>query len=755
MIGPFLVAAVLVALLSIASAEVLSALRAYVGSASLWSKGQRDAAFYLASYAQTGNAEDERLFRQALAAPLAAQRARLELERPEPDLDRVRASLLEAGNHRDDLRPMIDLFRFFRRVGFMAEAIQIWAEADARIAILQALGVQIHQRRAASPGASLDAAQITAWQRELLRLNEDLALLDYRFSAKLGQTSRALTGLVWVSTVLLGLGLSGMALVLSLRPQRRQAQAEAALRESEDRLKRALEASELALWDCDLGSGRVYLSEGWSKCLGGPWVETWTSFSALSALVPEAERAAVVAAQAAAIRNPGAEYRVEHRVRRLDGQWIWNLSEGRVVERDARGRALRLVGTNRDITERKRAEVARQALEVQLRESQKMEAIGVLAGGIAHDFNNILGAILGNVALVREDLGRPKAALASLEQINRAAIRARSLVQQILAFSRRQPQELRERALRPLVQEALNLMRTTLPAGVALQADLAHSPLHVLADATQIQQVLMNLCTNAWHALQGRPGRIVVGLEAVLLDAAAARTAGGLAAGHYAHLWVSDDGCGMDAGTRAHIFEPFFTTKAVGHGTGLGLAVVHGIVAGHQGAITVDSSVGQGSSFHIHLPLLAAHSEALAPPSDWGALEAAPSRGQGEHVLYIDDDEVMLLLVDQLLRRAGYEVSVFQNPLEALAMVRRDPRVYDLVVSDYNMPQCSGMDVAREIAAMRPGLGVVISSGNVTEQLRSEAQRLGVRALVQKEHLLEHLGTAVQQALAVGQAAAF
>ena len=750
--GPFLVAAVLMALLSIASTEMLSAVRAYVGGESLWSKGQRDATFCLARFAQTGNAEDYRQFQLALVVPLGAQRTRVELDKPDPDMAVVRRSMLDAGSHRDDLASMIILFRQFRHVSFMAEAIQVWSEADEQIGVLQALGEQIWQRRSATPGATLDAVELAAWQRKLLALNDELTVLEYRFSATLGQASRMATGLVLVGTVLLGLALAGTAVVLSLRTLRRQALAEAALRDSEDRLKRALEASELTLWDCDVASGELYLSENWSRWRGGPWVETWTTTDAMLQWVPHAERELLKANQVRALRDPAAEFRVEHRVQRLDGQWLWAISEGRVVERAADGWALRMVGTTRDITERKLAEAARQALEVQLRESQKMEAIGVLAGGIAHDFNNILGAILGNVALAREDLARPKAALASLEQVNRAATRARGLVQQILAFSRRQPQELRERALRPVVEEALALMRTTLPAGVALNAHLAQAPLHVLADATQIQQVLMNLCNNAWHAMARKPGHIGVGLEAVELDAAAASRAGGLAAGHYAHLWVSDDGCGMDARTRERIFEPFFTTKAVGQGTGLGLAVVHGIIAAHHGAITVDSTLDQGSSFHIHLPLLTTLTNELAPPSDWGSLDELQALGQGEHVLYIDDDEVMLLLVDQLLRRAGYQVSAFQNPLEALAIMRCDPLRFDLVVSDYNMPQCSGMDVAREVAAMRPDLGVVISTGDVTEDLRAEAKRLGVRALVQKERVLEDLGAAVQQALGMSTA---
>ena len=368
-------------------------------------------------------------------------------------------------------------------------------------------------------------------------------------------------------------------------------QSEQALRASEERLQRALDASGLCLWDCDVESGGIYLSEGWSQRLGGPPEATRVTLTALFDLVPDSERPALLEAFVTALKDPQASYRVEHRVKRLDGEWIWNLSEGRVVERGADGIAIRMVGTNRDITERKQAEAARRGLEAQLRESQKMEAIGTLAGGIAHDFNNILGAIRGHLALAHDDLGVGHAALPSLEQINKATRRARTLVQQILAFSRSEPQELVNRPLRPLLQETLALMRATLPAGVSLEAKLADAPLHVLADATQIQQVLMNLCTNAWHALQGQAGRIGVGLEPIVLPSDPAQRPGGLPPGNYAHLWVSDSGCGMDLATRTRIFEPFFTTKPVGQGTGLGLSVVHGIVAVHNGSLTVDSAL--------------------------------------------------------------------------------------------------------------------------------------------------------------------
>ncbi len=424
---------------------------------------------------------------------------------------------------------------------------------------------------------------------------------------------------------------------------------------------------------------------------------------------------------------------------------------------DAQGQVTHLVAVQRDITERKHGENERRTLERQLREAQKMESIGTLAGGIAHDFNNILAAILGNVALASQDLSAGHAALESLDQIRKAGLRARTLVQQILTFSRRQPQQLVGQPLQPVLEETLSLLRATLPAGVQLDTVLAAEPLAVQADATQLQQVLMNLCTNAWHALPDGRGRIEVGLAAldaqaalpgaVNLGAGAGVDAGGgeLPPGPCAHLWVRDNGSGIDAATAERIFDPFFTTKPVGQGTGLGLSVVHGIVRGHRGSITVQSSPGQGSCFHVLLPLVQA-AAALAGQAHAAAAPAAP--GAGQQVLYVDDDEVMGVMVQRLLQRAGYAVTLCTAPDAALALVRAEPDAFDAVVSDFNMPGMSGAQLAAQLLQLRPALPVIISSGFITDDLRKQAVLLGVRALLKKEQTLEGLVDLVQQVLA-------
>ena len=414
---------------------------------------------------------------------------------------------------------------------------------------------------------------------------------------------------------------------------------------------------------------------------------------------------------------------------------------------DEHGRFTGYRGVGRDITEQRRAQTVRLELEAQLREAQKMEAIGVLAGGIAHDFNNVLAGILGNVALAIQDMPSDHPAAASLEQIRKAGLRGRGLVQQILAFARRQPREVVSCELRPLVEDCVGLLRATLPAGVTLEASLSAEPLFVMADATQVEQVLMNLCTNAWHSLGGKPGRVAVALAGVELDAGAARQLGaGLTPGAYARLSVEDNGRGMDAETRARIFEPFFTTKPVGEGTGLGLAVAHGIVAAHGGVIRVQTAPSEGSIFEIYLPRSASTTAAGR-----GLPLAIAHRGHGENVLYIDDDDVMVVMVQRLLERLGYSVTCLGDPTRAIEVVRAAPQAFDVVVTDLNMPELSGLDVARALQRIRAELPVIISSGNLPDQLQGEARQAGVRALVHKQYTLEELGAVIHWVLAGGQ----
>ena len=502
------------------------------------------------------------------------------------------------------------------------------------------------------------------------------------------------------------------------------------VRASEERYRRIVETADEGIWVTDPQSRTSFVNAKLSLMLG------YTGAQILGRRLEDFldETAPVDGA-------PEGQRQRELTFRHKDGSPLWaSMTTSPIV--DAAGQPAGALSMVTDITARKQAEALRLELETQLRESQKMEAIGTLAGGIAHDFNNILAAILGNVALAQLHVPQDVALKNSLEQISKGAVRARSLVQQILAFSRRQPHRLVSQPLGPVVEDAVRLLRPILPASAALEVRLADDPMYALADATQLQQVVMNLCTNAWYALEGRAGQITVGLDGVALHADAAKRLG-LRAGEHALLWVSDTGVGMDEATRARVFEPFFTTKPVGQGTGLGLAVVHGIVATHGGAISVSSLLGQGSRFEVHLPLLAQPEH--APTLCAAAPDAASSAGR--HVVYIDDDPVMGTMVQALLRNAGYSVTCFEDPRQALSVLCERPEAFDIVVTDYNMPGLCGLDLARELARLRPGLPVVISSGFVSEELIAAASQAGVRSVMQKEYTLEQLTDIVRASL--------
>jgi CheY-like chemotaxis protein len=286
-------------------------------------------------------------------------------------------------------------------------------------------------------------------------------------------------------------------------------------------------------------------------------------------------------------------------------------------------------------------------------------------------------------------------------------------------------------------------LRATLPAGVELIVAVADEPIYVRCDANQIEQVLMNLCTNAWQALEGKPGRIEIRLEAVWLDAAATQGLGGLEPGNFARLTVTDNGVGMDEVTRARIFEPFFTTKEPGQGTGLGLAVVHGIVKGHNGAIEVRSAPGKGTTITVHLPVSAELADAMQ-----AAPESAAAQGNGKRILYLDDEEAMVVLVQRMLNRLGYRTSGYLSAEEALSAVRTAPDAFDLVVTDLNMPGLSGLDVARELKRIRPDLPVVITSGYITEDVREKALQEGVRQVVYKPNTVDELCQSIHEILA-------
>jgi len=397
----------------------------------------------------------------------------------------------------------------------------------------------------------------------------------------------------------------------------------------------------------------------------------------------------------------------------------------------------------RDLTARKLAEQRRVTLETQLRESQKMQAMGTMAGGIAHDFNNILSAILGNVDLAKQDTAPGASALTSLQEIENAGRRARDLVRQILTFSRNETPKRIVMHLTDVVHETARLIKVTLPPSVQFRVVIADGCSPVLADATQVEQALLNLCTNAILALGTSKGSVTLHMaHCVLAQPLSGRL--GLPNGPYVTLRVSDTGEGMSPETIGRIFEPFFTTRVVGQGTGLGLSVVHGIMQTHQGAVDVQSTPGQGSVFTLYFP--ASQEAAIAIVAE--AVPVSLVQGKGRHVMYVDDDQALVFLISRVLKRKGFAVSTFTDPHLAQAELQSNAGAYDILVTDYNMPGFSGLDLLRQSKAIRPDLPVALASGYVTPELEQSAIAEGASAMIYKPNDINEFCDTVQRLIA-------
>ncbi len=394
----------------------------------------------------------------------------------------------------------------------------------------------------------------------------------------------------------------------------------------------------------------------------------------------------------------------------------------------------------RDLTARKKIETQRNVLESQLRESQKMQAVGTMAGGIAHDFNNILGAILGNVELAKQDAGEHSPALTSLFEIEKAGRRARDLVRQILTFSRNETPKRSAIQLAEVVHETARLLKVTLPHSIELQVRIDQHVPAVMADATQVEQALLNLCTNAMHAVGTDKGIITVKLGSTYSQSLKEERRG-ISRGHHVTLSVRDTGTGITPNTMERIFEPFFTTKPVGQGTGLGLAVVHGIMRTHQGSVGVKSTPGKGSIFTLYFPPV----ESAAVAAQLEIVSPRTVQGLGKHVMYVDDDEALVFLVERVLTRKGFKVSSFTDPRLASEALRAHPQAFDLLVTDYNMPGFCGVDLLREAREVRPDLPVALASGYVTAEIEQRAVEEGVGALIHKPNDVEEFCDIVQQ----------
>ncbi|MGH7997050.1 MAG: hybrid sensor histidine kinase/response regulator [Opitutaceae bacterium] len=421
----------------------------------------------------------------------------------------------------------------------------------------------------------------------------------------------------------------------------------------------------------------------------------------------------------------------------------------RVIGRteSAEGRPTRVIGAVQDITLRRETEEAQRKLEAQLFQVQKMETLGTLAGGIAHDFNNLLTGIIGYQDLALDQMGGNDGARSCLAEARTASLRACELVEQILVFSRETGgSEKIPVDLAAVVEEARRFLRATVPATVEIRAEIAPDCGRVLGDSTQLNQVLLNLGSNAAYAMRSGSGTLGIELAPVGMNAIQAAAHGNLPAGRYLRVSVSDTGHGMDEDTRKRIFDPFFTTKAVGEGTGLGLAIVHGIVRSHGGAIEVESAPGRGTTFRLYLPAAVADAERPEPSAE------PPSRGMGEVICIVDDEQLVAQATRLTLERFGYNCVVFNSSDPCLKALQREPEGCSLLLSDQTMPGMNGMDLSARVREFAPSLPIIIMSGYFSKVSAGSLEQIGHISLMAKPFTADELARAVHQALHPGPA---
>lgn len=507
-------------------------------------------------------------------------------------------------------------------------------------------------------------------------------------------------------------------------------QAEEALRESEEKYRSLV----------DNANDAVFITQDKVIKFPNPKAQKMLGYSPqefsripLDHLVHPEDRPVVL--QSLKKKLQGGEFPITHsfRVMNKSGEELWVQLNAIPITWEGRPGILNFL---RDITQEKK-------LEVQLIQAQKMEAIGTLAGGIAHDFNNILSAIIGYAELTAFDIKEDNRARKNLDEVIKGGERAKDLVQEILTFSRQHERERRMLYMSPLVKETLKLLRASLPSTVEIRQNIEKDIGFVEADPTQIHQLLMNLCTNAGHAMRAKGGILEVGLTYMDKKPKDVSFSTEGNAGSCVKLSVSDTGHGIDKALLKRIFDPYFTTKDQEEGTGLGLSVVHGIVKSHGGAITVQSKPGEGSTFNVYLPVT--KSETVRE-SDSGE-EALPLPGGQERILFVDDESALVNMGKQMLERLGYKVDIQTSSTEALELFREKPDEFDLVITDMTMPHMTGEKLAKEIMKIRPEIPIILCTGYSERITEDRAKKMGIAEFAMKPLLVHDLAEAIRRAL--------
>jgi PAS domain S-box-containing protein len=681
-----LVVAILVAL-SYQAFEAVSAARAYVGGEARWSSSQKDAVYYLEHYAITRDTSEYNAFLAALAVPQGDRMARLELDRATPDWAKVRQGFLQGKVHPDDVQRMATLYRRFHTLPFLRNAIAYWVQGDSLIAELQQAGAELHaelQRRRP------DRSQVAATRVKIHDLNEALSVLEVAFAAAIGEGARVagVVGYVIIAvTALLLLVVIGLS---EWRSVRNAQKVERAILESELRHRELVEHANIGIVRSSADGVLLQVNPAMARLLGYRDEADFLSRRSAHRIY----------------RNPADRDRVlDHfATGESHGEFEFELlkRDGDILLVKARARAIHgpdgvLEGLEtfvEDVT-------GQRALEAQLRQSQKMEAVGQLTGGIAHDFNNLLSVITSTAQLAEESLVDDiEGAREELQEIRSAAGRGADMIRKLLAFSRTRQLHFRPYQLSDLVAASTDVLRRLLPEHIQIQLEAPALPSHVRTEPAALEQILLNLATNARDAM---PGGGVLGITVTMV----ARHETG--DGPWVLLLVEDSGVGMDAAVRERLYEPFFTTKQPGQGTGLGMTMVYGLVKQHGGVMEVESVPGAGTRVRLYFPL------ALPDPQRLPAGTARPVPGSGT-ILLVEDEAALRRAAQRLLERNGYRVLAAVHGEEAIGVYFRHAGSIDLVLSDVVMPHMSGGQLYNALRAQAETVPFIFMSGYIGEE---------------------------------------
>ena len=692
-IGVLLVGVVVVLLVLVSQTfDTLSAARAYVGGESLWSKAQKDAVYRLVRYAYRHDPAEYAAFQGELEVSLGDRQARLELLSPHPDMARVRDGFLRGRNHPDDIAGMATFLRRFHRVSFVRDAIAAWVSGDSLMADLASVGVDLHWDVRAG---RLTEARMARALLTIDDLTHKLTLRENRFSEAMGAGARWAARVLFASLVVAALLLLGFAAVNLRTGLQRFKTSEALRRASDEELRELVREARFGIIRSNFEDRVLAANPALVRMLG---------------YASEAELQAVDMAREVYI-DAGQRRRLIERIRRSRAagtaeqpgsgllEVSWRRKDGAVIQVRLHSRLIPEAPGFEGAVEAFVEDVTQQrAVEAQLRQSQKMEAVGQLTGGIAHDFNNLLTVILSMASLVEQDLpDTATGARSDLADLKQAAMRGADMVRTLLAFSRARQLQFHPMAIGPLIEASARVLRRVLPESIDLRVTVDPAAPVVRTDPAAIEQILLNLATNARDAMSG------VGLLEIRTSPARADGAPGEAA---TMLEVRDSGAGMDSATRERLYEPFFTTKPPGEGTGLGMTMVYSLVQQHGGTIAVESTPGRGTTVRIIFPAAEFQPESTPVPL------VGVERGRGT-VLIVEDEEVLRRAALRLLERHGYEVLLAADGEEALAVVEAHADRITVILSDVVMPRRSGTSLYAELRRRGVHLPFVFMSGYV------------------------------------------